>query len=355
MPKKNTPGCPCGCASTCARACVVVTGCNSAPLPVAAQVALIQGGVTVASGTATGQVTAITVPLGGRGSGYLTPPPVTISGGGGSGAAAVAVLGTGISGSPADAVVAIFITAYGTGFAATPTVTVDPPPSGTTATATATVATRVCLGYANTGATTIQVTTPAGSGYAAATTSSQALSCTSPTLTVNVPLDADHVCCAGCASPIPKVLTGTDSSGAFPMTWDGTAHWVGSSNHTHAGILSFTGDACNAGSVTAPVFYSLRCSPSKQFLLSQTFYTVCKCCSTACGGGAFCFSGTFCDPAIVIPAACAASAGAGAAIAGITDLVATGNPPCLGAPLSFDFSASDHCNVIEAGIVVIHG
>lgn len=75
-----------------------------------------------ASATAelTGQfVTSITVESGG--SGYVTPPAVTISGGGGSGAAAHAVLTAGV-------VTSVVVDSTGTGYTSPPSVTIAPPP-----------------------------------------------------------------------------------------------------------------------------------------------------------------------------------------------------------------------------------
>lgn len=75
-----------------------------------------------ATATATvsgGFVTIISVTLGG--SGYVTPPAVTISGGGGSGAAATANLSGGV-------VTSITINNPGSGYGSAPTVTIAAPP-----------------------------------------------------------------------------------------------------------------------------------------------------------------------------------------------------------------------------------
>jgi uncharacterized repeat protein (TIGR01451 family)/fimbrial isopeptide formation D2 family protein len=91
----------------------------------------------IAATSATGPTTSIrTISVTGGGSGYVTPPVVSITGGGGSGAAANAVLSGG-------AVSAIVVTNPGTGYTSAPTVTIAAPPAGTTATATATLRTIV--------------------------------------------------------------------------------------------------------------------------------------------------------------------------------------------------------------------
>lgn len=60
-------------------------------------------------------------PMVAYGSGYLTPPAVTVSGGGGSGATAVAVIAGGM-------VTEVNAVATGSGYTSTPTVTIAPPP-----------------------------------------------------------------------------------------------------------------------------------------------------------------------------------------------------------------------------------
>ncbi len=82
---------------------------------------------------ATPIVSSITVTNGGTG--YTTPPAVTITGGGGTGATATATV------DPATgAVTAITIDTVGSGYTAVPTVTIAPPPSATDTQATATAA-----------------------------------------------------------------------------------------------------------------------------------------------------------------------------------------------------------------------
>jgi hypothetical protein len=86
--------------------------------------ALVTSSNTAVAATATatvsgGFVTIITVNNGGIG--YVTPPPVTITGGSGSGAVATASISGGV-------VTAITVNNQGSGYAGTPTVTIAPPP-----------------------------------------------------------------------------------------------------------------------------------------------------------------------------------------------------------------------------------
>jgi hypothetical protein len=114
------------------------------------------GGVA-ATGTATMTGTSpnrkiLSVTMSKSGSGYLTPPTITITNGTGSGAALTAVLGT-----PVNKVTSITITNGGSGYTANPTVTLVNPGGGTGATFTANrVATNWITGIA---------LTSGGSGY----------------------------------------------------------------------------------------------------------------------------------------------------------------------------------------------
>ncbi len=87
---------------------------------------------TSSSSVGTGRINAVTLTPGMGGSGYTTPPTVTLAGGGGTGATATAVL-TG------DAVSSFVITNNGVGYSSAPTVTITG--DGTGAAATTTIAT----------------------------------------------------------------------------------------------------------------------------------------------------------------------------------------------------------------------
>ncbi|BBT38845.1 phage tail tube protein [Pseudomonas putida] len=84
-------------------------------------------GTDAPTSVASGSLDQIQVTSGGTG--YTSPPTVSITGGGGSGAAATAVL-------DGDEVVAINITSPGTGYTSVPTVTLSGDGTGATATAT---------------------------------------------------------------------------------------------------------------------------------------------------------------------------------------------------------------------------
>jgi flagellin-like hook-associated protein FlgL len=123
---------------------------NSGTIDAAAVLSSLNTSGTSATATSainavTGTVTGLTVAV--AGSGYTTPPAITISGGGGSGATATATVQNGV-------ITGYTITNPGSGYTSPPTVTVAPSPA--IATATASVAA---------GAVSSIAVTNAGTGY----------------------------------------------------------------------------------------------------------------------------------------------------------------------------------------------
>lgn len=232
----------CGPPPSCAQVCSRVQGCPAAgsgniAVP-GATVALIQGGATVATGTTVGQVTSATIVSGG--SSYQAEPTVTISGNG-TGATAVAIMnwaGKTVSG--------IFITNYGTGYS-TATVAIAPPGGvGATATATAVISGQACLGYVNTGLTTIAVTAPPGMHYAD-NSGTSTLTCTSIVFTTTLVPVAGYTCVQGCLYPRSKTLTLATSAGSCTLTWSSGTTWTGSITLNGQSLPTYTTSGSPSG------------------------------------------------------------------------------------------------------------
>lgn len=256
----------CGGSNPCGKLCVNTIGCTNAPLP-GTFVSLIQGGVTVASGVSSGQVTGLTPGL--TGSGYVpgSPPTVAITGGGGFGAAATPIMSA-----DGHSVTGYTVTSPGSHYTSRPDVTVSPPPSGTTATATATYAAQVCLDFSTPGPSTVTVTYVPG-GYATKSTP-VTLACKNTTISVTLVPDSDHLCpgslnCVNTCPPasvLPKTLYVSDGMGVIAVTNPNvdsifsTWGWAGCAiRPTNNGLASCVGLDTSG---TVAIHFGILCEPT---------------------------------------------------------------------------------------------
>lgn len=110
------------------------------------------------------------------------------------------------------------------------------------------------------------LTPPAGGGYATHT-SSQILTCSAQSSGQFIGLDADHVCCVGCATPLPRTLYLTGVVGTIPLVNTGGT-WIGCGTFVTPGQVDSAG-YCTDVDVTTPIRYTLECPTPIGFTADQ--------------------------------------------------------------------------------------
>lgn len=169
------------------------------------------------------------------GTGYSSPPAVTMSGGGGSGAAAVAVL-------TAGAVTGVTIAAMGAGYSSAPTVAFAGG-GGSGAAATAVLAAPMATAYVSAGAVTSIAVTYPGAGYGSAPTvtltgGSGSGATATALLSANAPSLTAVGCGAGNTGSAPGIcLRLAAGASTFAFARQGKDLWLGIVGSTSGGTV----------------------------------------------------------------------------------------------------------------------